>query len=431
MPTLKITKRAVDALKAAPAGDVLYWDASPEGPQGFGIRVTPKGAKSFIFQYRLKGFPARRVTIGRYGKVTVEQARKVAQDHSYSVAKNTDPLEAQRKKARDARTLGFEDYLDRFVKAYLKVEWEDSWEEAEKRLRNHALPKLKGKAMPEITSTDIGDVIDAVRGQKALARNLYVLLKLLFDFAAAPERKDIDRSPMTGMKAPPNPKARKRVLSPDEIVAIWKASYELNNPFGPFVRMLFATLQRRTEVADLPWKELAEEGRRWLIDGDRVKNDDDHLVPLNDLAMAEMAGRGWKRRGLVFSTTGETGVSGFSRMKKKLDTETVKILQKLADDRAKALGEKSHPVSVERWTLHDIRRSGTTALQALGFPVEVTEAVINHRSGEVSGIRKVYNLWAYEPEKRAALDAWGAYLDRLIKGADAAPNVVALAERRG
>lgn len=430
MPTLKITQRTVEALAGEKGGDVLYWDSSPEGPQGFGLRVTPNGVKSFIFQYRLKGFPARRLTIGKYGKLTVAQGRKIAQDHAYSVAKGLDPREAQRKKARDARTLGFAEYLDRFVTVYLKSEWPDSWEEAEKRLRNHALPKLKGKALPEITSTDVGDVLDAVRPQKALARNLYVLLKLLFDFAAAPERRDIDVSPMAGMKAPPAPKSRKRVLSPDEIVAAWRASYTLNGPQGPFVRLLFATLQRRTEVADLPWRETNKDARRWVIDGDRVKNDTDHLVHLNDLAVAELEGLGWKRRGLALTTTGATGLSGFSKLKKKLDAAMFPILQKMADERAEALGEDSHPVTLDPWRLHDIRRSGTTALQALGFPVEVTEKVINHRSGEVSGIKAVYNLYAYENEKRAALDAWGAYLDRLIKGADAASNVVALAEAR-
>jgi integrase len=104
-------------------------------------------------------------------------------------------------------------------------------------------------------------------------------------------------------------------------------------------------------------------------------------------------------------------------MKRALDLAMVPILQKLADERAEALGEEPHPITLDRWTLHDIRRSGTTALQALGFPIEVTEKVINHQSGEVSGVAKVYNLWAYEPEKRAALNAWGDYLEKLVAGA--------------
>ncbi len=165
------------------------------------------------------------------------------------------------------------------------------------------------------------------------------------------------------------------------------------------------------------------------MEGDRAKNEEPHLVHLNARALTELDALGWKRRGLVLSTTGSTPISGFSKMKRKLDAAMLPILQDMADKRAAVLGEESHPVGVDRWTLHDIRRSGTTALQALGFPVEVTEKVINHKSGEVSGIRAVYNLWTYEPEKRAALDAWGTYLDKLIAGADA-PNVVQLAAAR-
>lgn len=415
MPSVKVTKSTVDKLPIPSGGDAYYWDSDRQGPLGFGVRVTPKGVRSFVYQYRLRGRPARRLTIGRYGQLTPDQARTIARDYSLSVREGVDPVEAQRKKARDARSLGFRSYVDRFAEGYLKDAWPDSWADAKGRLTNHVIPKIGSKALPEITATDIGDVLDEIRDRKALARNVYVLLKLLFDWAAAPERRDIDRSPLLGMKAPPMPKARKRVLTPDEIVAAWRASYKLPEPFGPFVRLLFATLQRRNEVARLPWKELKQTDARWHMEGDRAKNEEEHLVHLNALAMVELDKLGWKRRGFVFTTTGKTPISGFSKMKRKLDAAMLPILQELADERAEALGEEKHPVALERWTLHDIRRSGTTALQALGFPVEVTERVINHKSGEVSGIRKVYNLWAYEPEKRAALNAWGDYLKKLVE----------------
>jgi hypothetical protein len=94
------------------------------------------------------------------------------------------------------------------------------------------------------------------------------------------------------------------------------------------------------------------------------------------------------------------------------------ILQKMADDRADALGEPREMVFLKPWRFHDIRRTGTTQMQALGIPIEVTEKVINHKSGETAGIRGVYNLHAYTAEKRQALEAWGGYLERLIASAE-------------
>src|SRR5690606_18707937 len=104
--------------------------------------------------------------------------------------------------------------------------------------------------------------------------------------------------------------------------------------------------------------------------------------------------------------------------------------QKLADKRADALGEARELVFLPPWRFHDIRRTGTTQMQALGIPIEVTEKVINHTSGETAGIRGVYNLHAYTDEKRKALDGWGGYLERLLAEAGEASNVIALAERR-
>lgn len=427
MPVIRISKTAVDAAPVPERADAYYWDATL---RGFGLRVTPRGVRSYVIQYRMKGRPARRLTLGVHGAPwTPDAARKRAEKLLIAVKSGVDPAEEQKRRAHDARTLGFGDYLDRFRDECLKEEWPDSWQEADRSLRLHVLPAWKAKALPEIDFADVRAVIDPLRPQRALARKVWAVLSRLFSWAV--EREDISAAlnPMAGRKPPPKPGDRKRVLSPDEIVAAWKASYSLNPPFGAFVRLLFATLQRRTEVAGVPWRELDQARALWTIDAKRAKNDTDHLAPLNALAMRELDALGWKRRGLALSTTGTTPISGFSRMKTQLDRYMLPILQDMADKRAEALGEDPHEVELERWTLHDIRRTGTTAMQSLGVAVEVTEACINHKSGSVSGIAKVYNLWKYEPEKRRAFDLWGAHLERLISGADAS-SVVALAERR-
>src|SRR3546814_1982591 len=92
--------------------------------------------------------------------------------------------------------------------------------------------------------------------------------------------------------------------------------------------------------------------------------------------MDEFKTLGRKKRGRVLPcSTGKTHVSNFSDMKTALDKAVLPILQELADEEADAAGEERHPVELMPWRLHDIRRTGTTNLQALGFPIEVGERV--------------------------------------------------------
>ena len=83
----------------------------------------------------------------------------------------------------------------------------------------------------------------------------------------------------------------------------------------------------------------------------------------------------------------------------------------------------------EHWTFHDLRRTLATNLQKLGIRLEVTEAVLNHVSGSRAGIVGIYQRHEYATEKRAALEAWGRYLDALLTGKPAG-NVVDLAKAR-
>ena len=434
MAILKITKRSVEDAPTPARSDAYFWDTDL---RGFGLRVTPRGVRSYVVQYRLPGRPARRTTIGIHGSPwTAHKARTHAEGILYDVKRGNDPVHAARKRAREAVDLEFARYVETFTDGYLKLEWKDAWADAKRQLEIHVVPHLKGRALPEIEKHEVAKVIQRLKDRPALARNTHATLRKLFAWAV--DQGDLASSPIPA--APSAVKARKRVLTPDEVVAVWRASFKLDRPMGQFVRMLFATLQRRSEVAELPWSELTELNGLWRQHGERVKNEEDHLVPLNIAALAvvgdiaagpkpgEGARKPWPRKGLVFTTTGTTPISGFSKVKAKLDRAMLPILQRLADARSNALGEQREIIFLNPWRLHDIRRTGTTQMQALGVPIEVTEKVINHKSGETAGIRGVYNLHAYTDEKRKALDAWGAYLEKLISGADA-PNVVALPTR--
>lgn len=428
MATGTINKRSVDALKSG-TGDVFLWD---DELRGFGVKLTKAGVRTYIFQYRMGGreTPTRRKTIGRHGSLTPDQARTIAKGLAFKVHQGVDPIDEERDAEKRASTLAFSAYVETFTEGYLRIPppdgWGSSWPQAKRQLEMYVAPHLGDKALPDITVSDLNLVFDPLKLQAALRKNVFAALRKLFNWAL--KRRDISINPMDQMDAPRGAKSRKRVLSPDELLAVWRASFGLEHPRGHYVRTLITTLQRRSEVAKLPWTELSKAKAVWDMPGERSKNGQEHLVPLSDLAVAQFADLGWKSRGLVFpSSTGRTAISNFSDIKNQLDRDVPPILQKIADERADADGEPRHVIEMKAWRLHDIRRTGTTQMQALGFPIEVTERVINHHDGgEAAGIRGVYNLYEYLPEKTQAMKVWGAWLERLISGAEEAPNVIAL-----
>ena len=179
----------------------------------------------------------------------------------------------------------------------------------------------------------------------------------------------------------------------------------------------------------MEWREVDLAARTWTLPAARSKNKRVHQVPLSDAAVEMIAAlpRIEGRAGLVFTTTGRSAVSGFSKAKAAIDATILELM------RAEAEAAGADPADVkapEHWIFHDLRRSTATGLQKLGVRLEVTEAVLNHVSGSRAGIVGVYQRHEYAAEKRAALEAWGRYLDALLTGKPAT-NVVEIAKARG
>ena len=100
----------------------------------------------------------------------------------------------------------------------------------------------------------------------------------------------------------------------------------------------------------------------------------------------------------------------YSKAKRLLDERMLEIMT----ERLKRRGKSSDSVQIADWRIHDLRRTGATNLQALGIPIEVTEAVLNHISGTRAGVAGIYNRYKYEPEKRLALEAWDSRLQEML-----------------
>ena len=173
----------------------------------------------------------------------------------------------------------------------------------------------------------------------------------------------------------------------------------------------------------MEWAEIDFDQSHWLIPGKKVKNNLSHLVPLSDAALAILESLPRISDGLIFTTTGKTPVSGFSRAKRRLDKEMVKAHRGALDlpheenEYRRAVGdskEKPLPVEIPPWTLHDLRRTAATGMAGLNITPHVVDKVLNHVCGEIRGVAAVYNRFEYLDERRAALQAWGRYVTDLI-----------------
>ena len=160
----------------------------------------------------------------------------------------------------------------------------------------------------------------------------------------------------------------------------------------------------------MDWSEIDLEAKTWTLPPERTKNDEAHVVPLSPLAVDQLRAMSPKRSGLVFTTTGKTPISGFSKAKRTLDEHMLRIIT----ERFGHLNVEMIPIVIPEWRFHDIRRTGATNLQALGIPIEVTEAVLNHISGTRAGVAGIYNRYKYDAEKQKALELWDKKITELL-----------------
>ncbi|MER8859458.1 tyrosine-type recombinase/integrase [Mesorhizobium sp. M0757] len=374
----------------------------PDSAQaGLYLVMQPSGALSFAVRTKIDG-KAAKVTIGRYDEVgsndragniisasraiNVTQARAIAETVMADAKRGNDPRATKIDRTsvgawfdefmKTARTTGFK---GRPVKA-------STADEYERIITTNVKPHWKH--VTDIRTIDYRDV------EKLLAkltpgarRNAFAVLSAFFRWK--PVARAMGRNIIELAEAPAKPQSRDRVLSLDEIKAVWKAAEKCGYPFGPMAQLLLLTGQRRDEIANLKWSEISDD--RITLEAARTKNSRPHVVPLAPLAstiieaLPKMHDADGNPSEYLFTTTATTPFSGFSNGKKALD---------------KHCGEPALP----DWHLHDLRRTCATELAKLGIKQEVTEAILNHKTGKVSGVAAIYNRYDYQDEKREALE---------------------------
>jgi integrase len=431
MPTKKLTDLFVERAKAPTRGRVEYFDAVFGG---LALRVTERGHKSWSVYYRM-GKRLRRFTIGAYPAIKPAQARREASAALERARQGVDPSDEKRQRrlmaAPEADTFAaaLQDYFERVRRNMAPA----TFKEVKRALEREFLPTWRSRQIGSITRGDVNRVIDgiAARGAEIQGNRALSYVRAFFNWTV--ERGRLAASPVTGMKPPTKEQPRDRALSDDEIRWLWEACNVVGWPFGPLVKLLLLTAQRRDEVAGMERPEFDLAKQNWTIPREKAKNNRAHEVQLSDAAIEVLKAIPRVGEGLVFTMTGTTPVSGFSRLKLRIDAEMVKARRRSLglpeDDKQyrKAVGlpdAKPLPVEVPDWTLHDLRRTAATGMARLNIPPHVVDKCLNHVSGTIRGVAAVYNRFEYLDERRDALEAWGRYVTNLLSPTPA--NVVAI-----
>jgi len=190
-------------------------------------------------------------------------------------------------------------------------------------------------------------------------------------------------------------RARARVLSDDELRAVWKAAEAAAGPFGAFVRFLLLTGARRAEASKLAWDEIID--GVWLLPAARNKVKQELARPLSAVAQSLLAGLSKIGRH-AFTYNGTKPFTDFTTQKTRLDA---------------ACGVKD-------WTLHDLRRTARSLLSRAGIAPDIAERCLGH---VMPGVRGTYDRHDYYDEKKRAFEALAAQIARIVDPQD---NVVAM-----
>ncbi len=421
MAAEKLTDKKLKNLKAPKTGRFEVWDQLVSDdrtlPGTFGIRVTRKGAKSWVIMYRTldaaKGkIQQKRLKIGSYPAMSLAEARKAARDTLLDVSKGTDP--AKVKQSARAELLGaitFGDALNQFIDKYAKRETR-GWKETSRVFDKYVKPDLGDYRLDAVTTLQIRDLVEA-KAETApyMANRMLAYLRKFFNWAS--ERDMVDASPVSAIKPPGKENARDRILNDGEIRLAWNAFDKMGWPFGHAFTLLLITGQRRDEVTKMRWKDIDEKECLWTLPREATKADRLHEVPLSDLAVEILQSVPRTSNEFVFSTNGKTPISGFSKAKAKAD-KTAAFLQLQADGQDRPTEKQIAESMLPDWRLHDLRRTVASYMARLGTAPHVIEKVLNHSSGAISGVAAVYNRYAYTEEKRAALDTWSRALEAIV-----------------
>jgi len=396
MPKLKFTARGIAAIKPPKAGQADYWDASIPG---FILRVSYAGRKTWGVVYRHEG-RKRRLTLGTYPSLSLADAREMAKDALREVAHGNDPA-ADKQAERKAETLG--ELAAEYIEKHAKQN-KQSWRTDELAFERDILPRWRHRKAASITRKEVVRLLDDIveRGAPIQANRVLEILRKAYNWAIS--RDILIYNPCIGIERPVKERASDRVLTDDEIKAVWAALADEKPDIAAAYKLRLLTAQRGQEVETMRIEDIDRGNGWWTIPAERSKNELSHRVPLSpqtEAVLDELLAGDDRSGGWVFFTP--------------LCDGPMTMLWRTAQDISKRAGVSFVP--------HDLRRSAASHMTGMGIPRLTVSKLLNHAE---AGITKVYDRHSYDPEKRQALEAWGARLEEIVTGKVTDEKVVPL-----
>ena len=311
--------------------------------------------------------------------MTVKKARAEAHEYWRDPAKFT----------AQAAVGSFKEIADNWIKRHVEANKLRSHPDIERMLTKYVYPRWKDRPFLEIRRRDVNELLDHVADNHGLSQADAVLAQIRGIMAWYQTRDENYVSPIVrGMRRNKNRKARDRILSDDEIRAVWKAAEDCGS-FGTIVKVALLTAQRRDKVATMKRSDVAE--GIWTIAADEREKGTAGKIKLPSLALdiieaqPRIAGNPY-----VFAARGKGPFNSWAQRKNELD---------------KKLPE------MPPWVIHDLRRTARSLMARADVRPDIAERVLGHA---IPGVEGVYDRHQYADQKTDALNRLAALIEKII-----------------
>jgi integrase len=397
-PTRRQRRRTLTdkQIAALPRKPKPYFFPDCEMP-GHGVRIRANGPGSYTVIVRDPYGKQKWVKIGSTAEMTVDEARELARTVIKRVRQGLDPFEPPPVKPDTVA-----DVVATYLKRHVEARSLRSGDEVRRVLAAYVLPHWRDRPFAEIRRSDVAKLLDAVEDKHGpwVADHTLAALRGVASWYAG--RDDDYQPPFTRNMRRVAQEARKRsrILSDDELRAVWRAAGNVGT-FGALIRLLLLAAQRREKVVTMRWSDISPDGTWTIRTAPREKgNAGALLLPEAALAIIRAQPR-FASNPHVFAGISAGATNNFGRAKKSLD----------------------EAAGVTGYTLHDLRRTAKTLMARAGVRPDISERVLGHT---IKGVEGTYDWHHYHDEKADALRKLAALVERIVNPPEG--NVVALHE---